>query len=71
MEIKKLDKIHVSFITNQHIIEFLKYVSNHNQLSRRTVSKYRQMLHCFFEWLIRNKGVIDRNPVYGIPQIGK
>ncbi|MCR5574055.1 MAG: site-specific integrase [Bacteroidaceae bacterium] len=38
--------------------------------SRRTVTKYQQILHHFYEYLIEH-GVARSNPVYGIPAIGE
>lgn len=65
-----LDEIHVSCITQEHILDFMRYVVRENNVSRRTVKKYEQILHAFFEYLI-NRELITANPVRNIPHIGR
>lgn len=70
MEHVGMDKVHVSGITQEHILEFLHYMVRTNDISRRTVKKYEQILHAFFEYLIRHK-LVRNNPVGNLPQMGR
>lgn len=66
-----IDKIHVGFITTEHIQDFLRMIAESKQLSRLTLQKYEQILHSFFDWLIRVKKVVKENPVTDIPRMGR
>ena len=66
-----VDKIHVGYITTAHIQEFMRTIAEGKNLSRLTVQKYGQILHSFFEWLIRAKKVMKENPVTDIPRMGR
>ncbi len=70
MEKMKLDQIHVSLISNEHICDFVRYLVADNELSRRSILKYKQILFNFFQYLLKNKKVIDRNPVEDLPNVG-
>ncbi len=61
-----LDKVHVGDITQDHIWEFLVHIAKENNSSRRTVGKYRQILHGFFAYLLGLK-LITVNPTDGLP----
>ena len=65
-----LDEIHVSCITPEHILDFMRYAVRENNVSRRTVKKYEQILHAFFEYLIQ-RDLIGTNPVRNIPNMGR
>ena len=65
-----LDTLHVSCVNTDHIVDFLRYTVKENNVSRRTVKKYEELLHAFFEYLIR-KGLLQSNPVRGIPNMGR
>lgn len=69
-EHKELDKVHVSCITSEHILEFFYYIVRVNNLSRRSVKKYGQILHNFFDYLIKRKLIVS-NPVCDIPNMGR
>ena len=69
-EHNKLDTVHVSCITQERILEFFRYIVRENDLSWRSVKKYKQILHNFFDYLI-NKKLIVENPVCGIPRMGR
>lgn len=47
-ELCKLDAIHVSAINEEHICDFLRHIAEDGNLSRLTIQKYSQILHCFF-----------------------
>ena len=66
-----LMEIHVGFITNEHIREFLQDIAVSKHLSRLTMDKYAQILHSFFEYLIRVKKLMKDNPVSDLPRLGK
>lgn len=70
LEKNNLDRLHVSAITQEHICDFMRFLVVENNLSRRSISKYEQIINSFFNFLLRRKKVIDRNPVYDIPKIG-
>lgn len=66
-----VDKIHVGFVQTGHILEFIRAIAEEKNLSKLTVEKYGQILHSFFEWLIRVKKVMKENPAAGIPRMGR
>lgn len=66
-----VDKIHVGYITTAHIQDFMRTIAEGKDLSRLTVQKYAQILHSFFDWLIRVKKVMRENPVADMPRIGR
>ena len=66
-----LDKIHVGYITSEHIHDFLRSMAEAKGLSRLTMEKYGQILHSFFDWLIRVKKIMKDNPVTDLPRVGK
>lgn len=43
----------------------------HNQISKRTVLKYKQILHGFFDYMIQAKRIVLANPVHDIPDMGR
>lgn len=61
----------VRTILQSHIHEFFYYIVSQNHTSRRTVKKYEQLLHTFFDYLLEVKGVIGANPVKNIPKLGE
>lgn len=65
----KLDTVHVSCISEAHICEFLNQIAVEGNLSKLTIQKYEQILHSFFDYLIRKK-LLKNNPVMNIPAIG-
>ena len=66
-----VDELHVSRITTGHIQDFLRSIANESGLSRLTMQKYAQILHAFFDYLMKDMGYIGANPVVGIPKLGK
>ena len=66
-----VDKIHVGYITTEHIQDFIRTIAEGKNLSRLTMQKYGQILHSFFEWMIRVKKLMKENPVADLPRIGK
>lgn len=66
-----LDSIHISCITNDHIQSFMRHIVECNNVSRRTVLKYKQILHGFFDYMVKQRGILTFNPVHDIPVIGR
>lgn len=66
-----LDKKHISVFEHGHICDFLHYMVETNGTSRRTVDKYKQILHGFFDYIIKAKEVPMTNPVHDIPRMGE
>lgn len=66
-----VDKIHVGYITTEHVQDFIRTIAEGKSLSRLTMQKYGQILHSFFDWMIRVKKVMKDNPVVDIPRVGK
>lgn len=69
-EHKGLDQVHVGCFTQERILEFFRYIVKENDLSVRSVKKYRQILHGFFDYLISRK-LIAENPVCDVPRMGR
>lgn len=65
-----IDSLHITAITREHIVEFMHYMVEHNNISRRTAKKYQQILHGFFEYMIQIHHVDMRNPVHNLPKVG-
>ena len=65
-----LDKVHVGCFTQERILEFFRYIVKVNDLSVRSVKKYKQILHGFFDYLISRK-LITENPVCDVPRMGR
>jgi integrase len=70
LELKKLDLLDIRRIDNQAVIDFLTYQTDKKCLSRGSVSKYRQILFTFFEY-VKIRQLIMENPVHGIPRLGE
>lgn len=66
-----LDQIHVGYITQEHIQEFLKTLVEEKDLSRLSIEKYTQILHSFFDYLIKRKKLMKENPATNMPRLGK
>lgn len=71
LESKGLQDVHVSFITQEIISNFVCFIAENNHVSRRTVLKYQQILKNFFNYLIDSKKILIRNPVFGMPVVGE
>ncbi len=71
LEKQKVTQHDLSTIDNDLITKFLLYRYEKDKLSKITVSKYEQIIHSFFDYLIKNKKVIKSNPVHDIPRIGE
>ena len=61
----------MGYITSEHIHDFLRSMAEAKGLSRLTMEKYGQILHSFFDWLIRVKKIMKDNPVTDLPRVGK
>lgn len=66
-----IDRKHISFITREHICDFLRHMVETTHISRHTVNKYKQILHSFFAYIIKVKEIILENPVNNIPRMGE
>lgn len=66
-----LDSIHVSCISRENIYDFLKHQVETKNISSHTVGKYKQLLHAFFEYMIKAHGITMTNPVHNIPSFGR
>lgn len=66
-----LDQIHVGFITSEHIQDFLRELAEEKGLSKLSVEKYTQILHSFFDYLIKRKKLMKENPATNMPRFGK
>ncbi|MBS6692714.1 MAG: site-specific integrase [Bacteroides eggerthii] len=71
LENNRLGEKNVRCITEEHIHMFFYYIADNTHISRRTVMKYKQLLHTFFDYLLKNKKVIPFNPVINIPNLGE
>lgn len=69
-ERQELATIHLSCITQEHIYDFIRYMVEQNNISRRTVQKYKQIIHGFFDYMMKAKKMLTSNPVHDIPDIG-
>ncbi len=66
-----IDDIHVSNITREHIYDFLRFQVEHKNISSHTVGKYKQLIHAFFEYMIKTRAITMKNPVHNIPDFGR
>lgn len=71
MEVSGLAEKNVRVLLEDHIHKFFYYISDGSHVSRRTILKYKQLLHTFFDFLLRNKRAIAVNPVTNIPNLGE
>lgn len=71
MEMKGYDKIHISLITQEMMCDFVIYLVENNDLSRRSIVKYEQILYNFFDYLIQSKKILEKNPVHNLPRVGE
>lgn len=71
MDANGLGDKNVRCIFQDHIHRFFYHIVENNHTSRRTVKKYEQLLHTFFEYLLKTKKVIGSNPVTEIPKLGE
>ena len=68
---KKLHEKQIQAIENDKVVDFLRNLVLEDDLSRLTIEKYQQILHTFFQWVIRDKKIKMGNPAIHIPRIGK
>ncbi len=71
VEMRGLQDVYVGSITTEHVLEFLQELAEEKQLSCLSVEKYSQILHSFFDYLIKTKKVVRENPVTGLPRLGR
>lgn len=56
-------------ITQQEVLPFFQWLVDQRHLTKRSVGKYKQILHTFYDWLAQKSLVWD-NPIYDIPNYG-
>jgi integrase len=72
IESKKLTDKELSFFTKDVIIEFLRFKSEDQKLSRKRLSKYVQLLTDFFEFVRKQKKIDISNPLSeDVPRFGQ
>lgn len=64
------ENLNMLTISQQEIIRFFKWLADDRELTKRSIFKYRQILHSMYEWIIK-QGYMYANPVYDIPNYGK
>lgn len=57
-------------LTKQDALLFFQWLIQKRDLTKRSVFKYKQILHSLFQWLIENQYVYT-NPIHDIPNYGK
>ena len=70
IEYTGLSERNICFVEHESICEFLRHIVEVQEVSNRTVKKYEQILHGFFDYLLKVKKVIETNPVHDIPRMG-
>lgn len=70
-ELQGLDKIHVGCITQENICDFMRHLVEQNEVSKRTILKYKQILHGFFDYMMKERRILTCNPVHNIPDMGR
>lgn len=60
---------YVTMVTQPNIILFCQYLANARKLTKRSIGKYKQILHSFYDWVVK-QGHCTLNPVYDIPNYG-
>ena len=56
-------------ITQQDALLFFRWLMDNRNLTKRSIGKYKQILHTFYDWLIK-KSLVWENPIYDIPNYG-
>lgn len=57
-------------ITQQDALLFFQWLVEKRNLTKRSVGKYKQILHTFYDWL-EKKNLVWDNPIYDIPNYGR
>jgi site-specific recombinase XerD len=60
----------VTYYMNEIVTEFLKDLALKRNLSKKSIEKYEQILHSFFEYLVKKKKIIREHPVTEILRMG-
>lgn len=66
-----LGRVHISCIKREHICDFMRFLVENNGVSRRTIKKYTQILHGFFDYMMKAREIMTDNPVHDIPNMGR
>lgn len=56
-------------IRQQQLVPFFHWLADDRHLTKRSIFKYKQIVHGLYDWLI-NQGYLTDNPVYDIPAYG-
>ena len=66
----KANNVSITTGDRQALLPFFQYLARERNLTKRSIFKYKQILHSFFDWQIR-QGLCVSNPVTEIPNYGK
>ncbi|MFV0329523.1 MAG: tyrosine-type recombinase/integrase [Dysgonomonas sp.] len=66
LDAKGYQNIFAHEITNDHICDYILFLIKERSLEKRTILKTKQHLRQLFDFIV-NKKIIDKNPVYNIP----
>ena len=70
IESNNFGELPAASISNDIICDYIIYIALEYKLSTRTIDKYIQIIHTFFDWLLKKKKLIVDNPVHDLPKVG-
>lgn len=56
-------------IDHQDVLLFFRWLADDRHLTKRSIGKYKQILHTFYDWLIKS-GLQLLNPIHDVPNYG-
>ena len=65
IDFKGFSEYDITEIKNKIIIDFFSFLIDDRKLDKRSIEKYKQMIHSYFDFL-KKKELITENPVYDI-----
>ena len=65
----KTTDVHITGCTRAELLVFFQHLANVRKLTKRSIFKYKQILHSFYNWLQEQQYVVE-NPVRDIPNYG-
>ena len=57
------------YADHRDMICFFRYLAEQRNLTRRSIGKYKQILHTFYSWLL-SRDLVSTNPIHDIPNFG-
>lgn len=57
-------------LEHEDVLQLFRWLADERRLTKRSILKYKQILHTFYEWLIQS-GTVYVNPIHDIPNYGK